>query len=314
MPVMKDFSSSFLSSYVADRVEAINSALAEFIADLKTGGSPVYDAIHYSLFPGGKRLRPILTLAAAEALGAAYSRAIRPACALELIHSYSLIHDDLPCMDDDDFRRGRYTVHKAFGEAMALLAGDSLISLAFEILSSPGAVAELGAETCVRLVEELARASGGLGMAGGQAMELLYTSGSGSGDGAVTEAGQGSEAVRSEKLGKIETLETVARFKTGALFKACLRCGAIAAGSNERALEALSRFAEYFGLGFQAADDLADMNSDEDSISLARAYGADRTRSLIRELRDRAVSELDFLGERARVLRSLADYLLIASA
>ncbi|MEW6229561.1 MAG: polyprenyl synthetase family protein, partial [Bacillota bacterium] len=204
----------------------------------------LHRAMRYAVFPGGKRIRPLLVFSAALAVSrhrlsqnhnshTAVRRAVPCAVAVELVHSYSLIHDDLPAMDNDDYRRGRPTVHKVFGEALAILAGDALLPLAFEVLSDSNARELLGPEAACACASELARAAGSLGMAGGQGIDA---------------SPPGADA----SLGLVEKL---ADLKTGALIRASVRCGAIAAGAGARELDALTRFAELFGRAFQVFDD-----------------------------------------------------------
>ena len=227
----------------------------------------LHRAMRYAVFPGGKRVRPLLALAAALATGrrrcaagggfdggdeAIVRRAMPCAIAVELVHSYSLIHDDLPAMDDDDFRRGRPTVHRAFGEALAILAGDALLPLAFEVLSGEEARRLMGFEAAAGAVWELACASGSLGMAGGQAIDIVAAkrmnrpeAGNGGGNGA-----------------RLHEVERLADLKTGALIRAAVRCGAIAAGARPDELDALTRYGELFGRAFQVFDDLDDVADD----------------------------------------------------
>ncbi len=239
-------------------------------------------AMRHAMFPGGKRLRPILLLATAEALGTAATRGAGPAAAVEMVHSYSLVHDDLPCMDNDDFRRGRPTVHRVYGEATALLAGDALLTLAFEVLASSG---EAQAR---RLVGELAAAIGPAGMVGGQAQELL-------------------------SQGKLDRdgLLAVHAGKTGALIRAAVRMGAVVAGAAPASSELahLTTFAENLGLAFQVTDDLLDLPRDEAAgrTTLATILGEDGARRMAEEVNAAAVGALDFLGPRAGTLRCLAD-------
>ncbi|MEW6105805.1 MAG: polyprenyl synthetase family protein [Bacillota bacterium] len=230
----------------------------------------LHKAMRYAVFPGGKRVRPLLALAAALAAGrrrcaagagfdggdqAIVRRAMPCAVAVELVHSYSLIHDDLPAMDDDDFRRGRPTVHRAFGEALAILAGDALLPLAFEVLSGEEARRLMGFEAAASAVWELARASGSLGMAGGQAIDVAAAermNRSDAGDG----GSGGGDCTR------LHEVERLADLKTGALIRAAVRCGAIAAGARPDELDALTRYGELFGRAFQVFDDLDDVADD----------------------------------------------------
>ena len=201
----------------------------------------LYQAMRYGILPGGKRIRPILTLAAGEWLGAARAHLLSFACAVEMIHVYSLIHDDLPALDDDDLRRGAPAAHKVFGEGMALLAGDGLLTEAFHLLSSAEATRDAPPELVVQAIHELARAAGALGLVGGQALDL--------------------EA--EEKTVDLATVEMIHVRKTGALILAALRIGAQVAKATSADLARLSRYGEYLGLAFQIADDILDSHSGE---------------------------------------------------
>jgi geranylgeranyl diphosphate synthase type II len=251
-------------------------------------------AMRHSVLGGGKRLRPILCLMAAEACGADPADAMPAACALELVHTYSLIHDDLPAMDDDDLRRGRPTCHKAFDEATAVLAGDGLLTLAFEVLARHVRPPE-AALGCVRV---LAEAAGPDGMVGGQMADLLAEG--------RTDA-------------TLEVLEAIHRRKTGALLRAALRIGAVVAGADEASRRALDVYGHAVGLAFQIVDDLLDVQGDEakmgkrvgkDSVLGKWTYpgllGVDGSRARAGQLAGEAVSALTPLGERAGRLRALA--------
>jgi geranylgeranyl diphosphate synthase type II len=198
------------------------------------------EAMRYSLMAGGKRLRPVLVLAAAEMFGAPAERVMPAACALEMIHTYSLIHDDLPCMDDDDLRRGRPTNHKVYGDAVATLAGDALLTMAFELLGRQAQAPGVTPANAARAVAEVACAAGAAGMVGGQVLDLEW---------------EGRDA-------SAEQLKQIHRLKTGALFRASLRAGAILAGAAEADLALLDEYAEHFGLAFQIQDDVLDVIGD----------------------------------------------------
>jgi farnesyl diphosphate synthase len=215
------------------------------------GQSPVelHRAMRYAVLGGGKRLRPLLVYAAAHALGRDDAMLDASACAVELIHAYSLVHDDLPAMDDDDLRRGRPTCHIVFGEAMAILAGDALQALAFELLADPGAAPD--AATGMRMLHALGRACGAEGMAGGQALDLA--------------------AVR-RKLTLAE-LEHMHACKTGALIRASVQLGALAAGADDTTLAALDRYAAAVGLAFQVRDDILDVEGE--SAVIGKTAGKD---------------------------------------
>ncbi|WP_152049312.1 polyprenyl synthetase family protein [Tautonia marina] len=251
-------------------------------------------AMRHSLLGGGKRLRPILALMAAEAVGGDPDRAMPVACALEMVHTYSLIHDDLPAMDDDDLRRGRPTCHRAFDEATAILAGDALQALAFEVIAREIQPGEAAARCCL----ELAEACGPSGMVGGQMADL--------------DAEGRSDATA-------EALEAIHRRKTGALLRASLRMGAIAAGADDDELAALDRYGRGVGLAFQIIDDLLDVQGDE--VKLGKRVGKDSglgkwtypgllgiegSRSRARQVAEDAVAALEPLGDRGTRLRALA--------
>ena len=258
----------------------------------------VMESMRYSLFAGGKRLRPILLMAAADAVGSDGQRFLQSACALEMIHTYSLIHDDLPAMDDDDYRRGRLTNHKVFGEGMAILAGDGLLTLAFEtLLSQPGVTPDVLA----RVTREVAQAAGPSGMVGGQAIDL------------------GSEGQQPSP----EVMKLMHRLKTGALFRASLRAGAMLGGGSDEDVRGLTDYAEQFGLAFQITDDILDVTGTEAALgkpigsdeknnkaTYVSVYSLPAAQRMAQEAVTDAVAALGRFGDRAWVLRSLAEYLL----
>lgn len=256
-------------------------------------------AMRYSVLGGGKRIRPALCLAAARAVGSEESTALAPACALELIHAYSLVHDDLPAMDDDDLRRGRPTTHIAFDEASAILAGDALQTLAFRIMTEAPALSD---SQRVRMIAELAKASGHKGMVGGQAIDL--------------------ESVGVEL--NLEQLENMHRHKTGALIEASVTMGALtAADVTGQQLKDLSTYASALGLAFQVQDDLLDVEGDTETIGkrqgsdIAKAkptypalLGLEGARKHLGLLLDQAQQALEPFGEEADPLRAMADYVV----
>ena len=283
--------------YMAARREQVEAALDRYTAGLDAPPRLV-EAMRYSLLAGGKRLRPILVIAASELFGLDAADVMPAACALEMIHTYSLIHDDLPCMDDDDLRRGRPTCHKVFGEAMAVLAGDALLTQAFVLMADQACVARVGPARAARATGELARAAGAAGMVGGQVEDLEW---------------EGRRAGESQ-LRRIHSL------KTGALFGAAVRMGGILAGAGEADVERLGRYAAHFGLAFQIWDDVLDVAGDaaltgkgvgrdarhEKStyVSLHGLEGArERAHAAVRE----ALKELEPFGQPAWVLRLLAE-------
>ena len=294
-----------LKSYLDHRVNQVDKALDAVLPKESTLPAGLHQAMRYSIFAGGKRIRPVLMIAACEAVGGDPGRVMPAACAMEMIHTYSLIHDDLPAMDDDDFRRGRPTNHKVFGEATAILAGDALLTEAFILLSNPDACRGIDPEIIRRVIHTIARCAGSLGMVGGQVVDM-------------------------ESEGKtidFPTLEYIHTHKTGALILAAIQAGALIGGANDAAFDSLTRYGEAAGLAFQVADDILDVVGDQ--AQLGKDVGSDQARgkatyvSLLgveearrraRELKDLAISALDPFGERAEPLRSIANYIVDRSS
>ena len=291
-----------LAEYVVEQQIRIEDALRRLVPPESAPPESIHKAMRYSLFAGGKRIRPILCIAAADSVSDSPAGIESAACALELIHTYSLIHDDLPALDNDDLRRGRPTCHKAFGEAIAILAGDALLTLAFQVL------AQLDCEPGrkIRLVEELATASGTVGgMIGGQVYDL---------------EGEGKHPTAA-------LLEAIHRAKTGALLKTSLRIGAIYAGADEDQLHALSCYGEHIGLAFQIVDDVLDVeqpsealgktagkDAKQQKITFPAVYGLERSRAMAEEERLGARLALRDFDERAERLRELADFIVRRTA
>ena len=259
----------------------------------KKGISKVDDAMEYSLLAGGKRIRPILLMATAEALGKKGYNYLPVACGLEMIHTYSLIHDDLPCMDNDDYRRGRLTNHKVFGEAMAVLAGDGLLTLAFEVMLEQKGVAP---EALINTVREVAMCAGNFGMVGGQGLDLEY---------------EGKQITQ-------EQLRTLHAGKTGALFIAAIRGGAQLAGADSEQLKALTRFADLLGLAFQITDDILDVTGTQEELgkpigsdeknhksTYVSLYGLEGAQALAEKTVAEALACLEMFGEQAFALRAI---------
>ena len=290
-----------ITTYLAARRSAVDKALESLVPPARTFPPKVFEAMRYSLFAGGKRVRPILAIASAEALGAKTAGLLPIAGTLELIHTYSLIHDDLPAMDDDDFRRGRPTCHKVFGEAMAILAGDGLLNMAFEVLSDPRRLKAVPAGRLVAIIREIARASGVFGMVGGQVVDMVSE-------------GQDID---------FPTLEYIHTHKTGALIRASVRVGALYARASEKRLKALTRYGEMVGLAFQIADDILDVVGDrkvtgKDAGSDLKKgkktfpgfYGLDESRRRAKEVVDRALEALKGFDRKADPLRELAAFII----
>jgi geranylgeranyl diphosphate synthase, type II len=289
---------SSLKSYLASRAKSVDAALDRFLPPATRKPATIHKAMRYSLFAGGKRLRPILCLAAAEACDGKIAAALPLASAVECIHTYSLIHDDLPAMDNDDYRRGRLTNHKVFGDGMAVLAGDALLTVAFEILGH--------AETWPRydmraLVREVAHAAGSLKLIAGQVADL---------------EGEGRRITEPQ-------LRFIHECKTGALLTTSIRLGAMSANAPEKELKALTRFGHALGLAFQVIDDILDVT--QTSEKLGKSAGKDvaakkatypailglaGAKAEARRLTAEAHEALKTFGSRGDRLAQLADHLL----
>jgi len=282
-----------VEAYMAERIPLIDAAIeARFRAAGGRVPAPLLGAMRNLLFPGGKRLRPVFALAAAEAVGGEARAALPIAVAVELVHTYSLIHDDLPCMDDDAQRRGRPTVHVAYDEATAVLAGDALQSEAFAALSEPFAGRPGDAARALGVVGRLARAIGAQGLVGGQQDDLAFEAD----DPGAARTGTGR--VR---------LASIHERKTAALFQAAIVGGAELCGAGEAECAALERFARDVGVAFQIADDLLDADSAE-AASVLRLEGIDDARLGAEGLIGRALGEIEGFCERAAALRELARF------
>ena len=273
-----------LKSWWAERTEWVERALDETFPEADSMANTV-EMMRYCLFSGGKRFRPILAYGAAECLGKSGRIATAAACAYEMIHCFSLAHDDLPCMDDDDMRRGKPTAHKKYSEWGALLAGDGLSIWAFHKISElpEGVPAEVG----LKLVQDLALASGHKGMVGGQVIDMQAQ------NGAVDRAG----------------LEAIHRAKTGALICGSVRAGAMLAGADDQQLECLTNYGKAVGLVFQLTDDILDADEDPDGVSFVSLIGMEETRKLVRESTEEALRNLESFGQPADPLRALALFL-----
>ena len=285
-------------------VEQANQALSRFIAPLPFQNTPVVETMQYGALLGGKRLRPFLVYATGQMFGVSLSTLDAPAAAVECIHAYSLMHDDLPAMDDDDLRRGLPTCHVKFGEANAILAGDALQTLAFSIISD-APMPEVADRDRIAMISELAQASGIAGMCGGQALDL---------------AAEGLQV-------ELEALEKIHRHKTGALIRAAVRLGALSAGDQGRnVLPILDKYAESIGLAFQVQDDILDVVGD--TATLGKRQGADQqlgkstypallgleqAQNKARDLIENARQSLSLLAAQSldtSALEALADYII----
>lgn len=289
-----------IREYLEQKREAVDRFLESVIPDAKTQPTTLHESIRYSLFAGGKRVRPILAIAAAEAIGPLSPATLPIAASLELIHTYSLIHDDLPAMDNDDYRRGKLTNHKVYGEAMAILAGDALLTLAFELCSRRDLVDGLAPARQVQLIYELAVGSGNLGMVGGQVLDIQAEN----------------------KDIDLVTLQNIHKHKTGMLIRAAVRMGAIVADAGPEQLDRLTGYAEDIGLAFQIADDVLNVTGTREELgknantdaqrgkkTYPTFYGVDGAKALADQVRDRAIAHLDGFGPSADPLRELARYI-----
>ncbi len=278
-----------------DFLTKINEALEQY---LPQSDDIVSEAMKYSVSNGGKRIRPVLTLEFCKACGAEPEKALPFACAVEMIHTYSLIHDDLPCMDDDDYRRGKPSCHIAYGEANALLAGDALLTLAFETVVK----ADVPAENVVRAVKELSYSAGILGMVGGQVLDLQNEN-------------------KALTLGELEQIHNL---KTGELIRVACVLGCIAAGADEEKIKAAEAYAKGIGLTFQIVDDILDVTSDAETLgkpigsdaenqktTYVSLLGIEKSKEVAAELTKKAKEVLAVYDENTEALSELADNLLI---
>ena len=292
-----------LFAYIDEKRRLVDRWLDNFVPSEDTPPENLHRAIRYALFPGGKRIRPVLCIAAAEMVGGRAEDVLPVAGAIEMIHTYSLIHDDLPCMDDDDFRRGKPTVHKVFGEALAVLAGDALLTMAFEAMSDVSRYPDPSLPRIVLAINEIAKAGGSKGMVGGQVADI---------------EGEGDESPTLEKVNYIHS------HKTGKMIEVSLRVGALLAGGGYREVEVLSEYGKKIGLAFQIVDDILGEIGDEKKLgkpvkrdrqkskcTYPAVVGIDESRKRAKELIEEAKRALSiFEDERCWMLKDLADYIL----
>lgn len=290
-----------LKQYQQGCLAQVENALDHYLPGEDVLPPNLHKAMRYSVFAGGKRIRPVLMIAACEAAGGQRNSVLPAACAMEMIHTYSLIHDDLPAMDDDDFRRGNPTNHRVFGEAQAILAGDALLTEAFRLLADPVANGDLEPRVQLKIIELMARSAGSFGMVAGQVVDM-------------ESEGQTID---------FPTLEFIHTRKTGALILASIQIGALAAAADDQAYKALSRYGEAAGLAFQVADDILDIVGDQ--AQLGKDVGSDQDRGKATypallglaearqkavELRDLAIAALQGFDLEAEPLRQIARYIV----
>ena len=293
--------SSRFRSYLQEKKAQVDETLDRLLPREDEEPGVIHRSMRYSVFAGGKRLRPILAIAAYELAGCHDKAILSPACGLELIHTYSLIHDDLPCMDDDDLRRGRPTNHKVFGDGIAVLAGDALLPLAFECFLGRGMNGQLPLATLSQISRRVAYAIGTMGLVGGQVMDITQAS--------------------SDR--QLSTLETTCLMKTGSLIQVSLECGALLAEADSRMTQALSEYGRCLGLAFQITDDILNVVGDSQKMGKAiktdashqkvtfpELLGVEKARRHAGDWNQRAKQAISGFGEPAWVLRELADYVI----
>lgn len=277
--------------YLEGNKNIIEMALDDYLPSEEKPPSIIHKAMRYSVFGGGKRIRPILTLATAELFGRDAESVIKAACGIELIHTFSLIHDDLPCIDNDDFRRGKPSNHKVFGEAIALLAGDALLICGFDLIVKNSELKGIKKQSILKLIKETSFYIGTENMLGGQVEDIT---------------------LKSENITK-EGLNNLYMKKTAALICLSIRAGAILSDANQRQLKALTKYGENIGLAFQIVDDMLDIMQDQRNMekpTYANKYGIKESKSESERLIKEAKDFLKIFGKKAETLRSLADYLL----
>lgn len=290
-----------LKKYLDQKREIIDEALNQYLPPETEYPQTIHEAMRYSVFAGGKRLRPILVIAAAEVVGGGAEKVLPTACAIELIHTFSLIHDDLPAIDNDDYRRGKLTCHKVFGEDMAILAGDGLLTHAFQLLAQNSEIKTINKEAMPLVIKEVAAAIGTLGLIGGEVVDIQS---------------EGKEI-------DLPRLEYIHSHKTGALIAISLRVGAMLMDAQEEEIEALFQYGKLIGLAFQIVDDILNVEGDE--VQLGKPVGSDlrqkkatypalfgleESRQKARRLVEEAKKELEIFGEKGEILRLLADFVV----
>lgn len=281
-----------------ERILDVNRSLSAYLEEKECLQNTIYKAMNYSLHAGGKRIRPVIMMAAAELMGGNRSDVMPFACAIEMIHTYSLIHDDLPCMDNDDLRRGKPTNHKVFGEAIAVLAGDALLNYAFETMLKKS---EVSPNMTLAAISELATASGTEGMIGGQVID-------------IESEGKTIDSV---------TLMTMHLHKTAALIMASAKIGALLGGGDKEDLISMEEFARYLGIAFQIKDDILDVTGNEEELgkktgmdsameksTFVSIYGLEQAKKLLEDYTQKAIETLECYGEKAEFLIELSKFLL----
>ena len=287
------------SQYLSDRKKLIDEGIKGLLPQEKSYPESIHQAMHYSLLAGGKRLRPVLVIAGAEAVGGDRHSVLPFAVAAEMIHTYTLIHDDLPALDNDDLRRGKPTNHKVFGEAIAILAGDALLTQAFIVMTRAMGMETIPSDCILKATHEMAGALGSTGMIGGQVVDL---------------ESEGKPITK-------ENLEYIHIYKTGFLIRACIRCGGILSRATKRQLDSLSKFGAHIGLAFQIVDDILDIIGDQDKLgkdvgsdltkdkaTYPALYGLEESKRKAEKLVEQSIDCLEEFDDRADPLREIARF------
>jgi len=294
-----------LDDYLKARKKIVDEALDRYLPGEDTFPPAIFKSVRYSVFAGGKRIRPILCMASAEVVGGNIETVLPVACALELIHTYSLIHDDLPVMDDDDYRRGKLTNHKVFGEDIAILAGDALLTEAFRLMSKREFSDEIPPDRLLAVIGDISEAAGFFGMVGGQVVDVQS---------------EGKE------VGE-ETLDYIHTHKTAAMIVTSIRAGAVLSGAGEKEIGALSDYGRNIGLAFQIADDILDVEGEQEilgkdigsdlsrgKVTFPALFGLEASRKKARDLVDNALADIAQFDSRAEPLRMIATYIIERSS
>ncbi len=287
-----------LATYLHDKKIVVENALKDICTSFISTPGILRNAMEYMLFSNGKKIRPILAIAACEAKGKSADDFLPCFCTLEMIHTYSLIHDDLPSVDNDDMRRGRPTCHKAFGEAVAIMAGDGLLTEAFRVLTDGRFTERITPKISKQIIFEIANAAGAEGMVGGQVMDIIYEN----------------------KEGSKNILHYIHSHKTAAMLRASVRIGAIAGSAGARELKNFTRYGDAIGLAFQIMDDILDVEGDEEMVgkklkkdankqTYVKHYGILASKYKLEQLVDEAVKSIAFLGENGRILEEIARFI-----
>jgi len=290
-----------IKKYLQEKGDIVNNALDRLLPGEDEFPQKLHKAMRYSVFAGGKRIRPVLAIASAETFGGLTDSIIDIACAVELIHTYSLIHDDLPAIDNDDMRRGMPTCHKVFGEAMAILAGDALLTSAFDVMADTHTSTDEERLLLLKTIQEIARAAGSTGMVGGQVLDI---------------ESEGKDVA-------FPVLEYIHIHKTGELILASIRAGAIMKNAGDKELEAMTRYGEAIGLAFQIADDILDVEGNKEDtgknvggdakrekVTYPSILGIEESKKRARELTDIALASVEGFGKKAEPLKEIAKYIV----